>query len=330
MYSVSASSGQNPVLSTNYNPASEATQVNLGSSDGDTFTYDPNTDRMTQYKFSVNGQSVVGQLTWNPIGTLEDLVVTDPFYSGGNQSCAYTHDDLSRIASANCGAPWSQTFTYDAFGNISKSGTSSFQPTYSYVTNHMTMIGSSVPTYDLNGNVTNDFLHTYAWDANGRPVTADGVGLTYDALGRMVEQNRSGVYTEIVYSPAGGKLALMTGQSLKKAFVPLSGGSVAVYSSSGLAYYRHPDWIGSSRFASTPTRTMYFDGAYAPFGEPYAESGTAELSFTGMNQDTAPNLYDFPAREYGSRPLAVSRPGGHFGSPFPRPAVLESLRIRTK
>ncbi len=318
VYSVSASSGQNPVLSTNYNPASEATQVNLGSSDGDTFTYDPNTDRMTQYKFSVNGQSVVGQLTWNPIGTLEDLVVTDPFYSGGNQSCAYTHDDLSRIASANCGAPWSQTFTYDAFGNISKSGTSSFQPTYSYVTNHMTMIGSSVPTYDLNGNVTNDFLHTYAWDANGRPVTADGVGLTYDALGRMVEQNRSGVYTEIVYSPAGGKLALMTGQSLKKAFVPLSGGSVAVYSSSGLAYYRHPDWIGSSRFASTPTRTMYFDGAYAPFGEPYAESGTAELSFTGMNQDTAPNLYDFPAREYGIQ--------GRW--PSPDPAGILAVRFR--
>lgn len=46
----------------------------------------------------------------------------------------------------------------------------------------MTLIGSSTPTYDINGNVTNDFLNTYAWDANGRPVTADSVGLTYDAL----------------------------------------------------------------------------------------------------------------------------------------------------
>jgi RHS repeat-associated protein len=45
---------------------------------------------------------------------------------------------------------------------------------------------------------------------------------------------------------------------------------------------------------------MYFDGAYGPFGEPYAETGTADLSFTGMNQDTAQNLYDFPAREYNS------------------------------
>ncbi len=163
----------------------------------------------------------------------------------------------------------------------------------------MTQIGSSTPTYDLNGNVTNDFLHTYAWDANGRPVTADGVGLTYDALGRMVEQNRSGVYTEIVYGPGGGKLALMSGQTLQKAFVALAGGSSAVYNSSGLAYYRHSDWLGSSRFASTPSRTIYSDGAYAPFGEPYAQSGTTDLSFTGMNQDTVTNLYDFPAREYG-------------------------------
>ena len=181
----------------------------------------------------------------------------------------------------------------------------------------MTQIGSSTPTYDANGNVTNDFLHTYAWDANGRPVTADGVGLTYDALGRMAEQNRSGVYTEIVYSPAGAKLALMTGQTLQKAFVPLTGSAVAVYNSSGLAYYRHSDWLGSSRFASTPTRSMYLDGAYAPFGESYAQTGTVDLSFTGMNQDTVSNLYDFPAREYGIQ--------GRWPSPDPAGLVATDL-----
>lgn len=42
---------------------------------------------------------------------------------------------------------------------------------------------------------------------------------------------------------------------------------------------------------------MYYDGAYAPFGEAYAQTGTADISFTGMNQDTVANLYDFPARE---------------------------------
>ena len=300
VYSASAASGQNPLAGTTYNTASLPTQVNLGSSDSDSYTFDPNTNRMTQYKFSVNSQSVVGTLTWNPIATLKTLAITDPFYGAGNQTCSYAHDDISRIASVNCGSPWNQTFAYDAFGNISKSGTISFQPTYSYLTNRMTQIGSSTPTYDANGNVLNDTAHTYTWDANGRPVTIDTVGLTYDALGRMVEQNRSGVYTEIAYGPNGGKLAIMSGQTLQKGFVPLAGGSVAVYNSSGLAYYRHSDWLGSSRFASTPARAMYFDGAYAPFGENYAQTGTTDLSFTGMNQDTVANLFDFPAREYNA------------------------------
>jgi RHS repeat-associated protein len=316
--SASASSGQNPLTSTTYSTASLPTLVNLGSSDSDSFTFDPNSNRMTKYTFAVNGQSVVGSLTWNPIGTLETLGVTDPFYSGGNQTCSYTHDDVSRIAGSNCGSPWAQTFSYDAFGNVSKSGTVSFQPTYSYLTNRMTQIGSSAPTYDANGNVLTDTAHTYGWDANGKPVTIDSVTLTYDALGRMVEQDKSGVYSEIAYVPTGGKFALMSGQSLTKAFVPLSGGAVAVYNSSGLAYYRHSDWLGSSRFASTPARALYFDGAYAPFGENYAQTGTTDLSFTGMNQDTVTNLFDFPAREYN---------GIHGRWPSPDPAGISSVHM---
>lgn len=202
------------------------------------------------------------------------------------------------------------------------------------------------------------------------------VGLTYDALGRMVEQNRNGAYTQVVYGPGGGKLALMNGQTLEKAFVPLPGGATAVYAgatpggppgyvycadengycafsgtyqvaygangtfvyqtlSNGtpcnntvfgnplygtvkacylpgpiLAYYRHADWLGTSRLASTTSRGIYYDGAYAPFGESYAETGTRDRSFTGQNQDTVSGLYDFLYREY--HPV-----GGRWISPDP-------------
>jgi RHS repeat-associated protein len=302
IFSTSNVAGQNPLASTYYNTASQPTQVNFGSSDSDTFTYDPNSNRMTQYKFNVNGQAVTGTLTWNAIGTLKTLAVTDQFYGPDNQTCSYTHDDMSRVASANCGSPWNQSFTYDAFGNISKSGTISFQPTYSYLTNRMTQIGSSTPTYDSNGNVLNDTAHTYTWDEYGKPMSIDGVTLTYDALGRMVEQNRNGSYTEIDYAPTGAKLQILQGPNAVTDFTPLPGGAVAVDLASvgGLAYYRHSDWLGSSRLASTPSRTIYYDGAYAPFGESYAQTGTTDLSFTGMNQDTVSNLFDFPAREYNA------------------------------
>ena len=146
-------------------------------------------------------------------------------------------------------------------------------------------------------------------------MTIDAVGLTYDALGRMAEQNRSGAYTQIVYAPTGEKLALMSASTLQQAFIPLPGNAQAVYTSSGLSYYRHADWLGSSRFASTPTPPtgMYSDTAYAPIGEPYAQAGATDLSFTGQNQDTVAGglagPYDFPAREYG--------PQGRWASPDP-------------
>jgi hypothetical protein len=79
-------------------------------------------------------------------------------------------------------------------------------------------------------------------------------------------------------------MALMSTQTVSKLFTPLSAGATAVYNSNGLSYYRHPDWLGSSRIASTPGRTLYYDGAYAPFGENYAETGTTDRNFTGQNR----------------------------------------------
>ena len=92
----------------------------------------------------------------------------------------------------------------------------------------------------------------------------------------------------------------MNGQSLTKAFAPLPDGAVATCNAAGLEYYRHPDWLGSSRLASTPARTIYGDIAYAPFGETYSQTGSFDLSFTGQNQDAVPGLYDYLYRENNS------------------------------
>jgi RHS repeat-associated protein len=303
---VRASAGQNPVSATLYDPASLTTSMTLGSNDSDSFIFDPNTNRMTQFQFNVNSQSLTGTIDWNRLGTPASLDISDAFNSADTQDCSFAHDDLARLVTVNCGTIWGQNFTYDAFGNITKtvlSGSSgtSFQPTYAVPsTNRIASLPSFTPTYDANGNLTKDPQHQYGWDSEGRPVTIDSVTLTYDALDRMVEQNNAGNYTQIVYDPLGEKFGLMSGQTLKKAFAPLPDGGIAAYTSSGLAYYRHPDWLGSSRLASTPTRTIYSDTAYAPFGEPYAQSGTADPSFTGQNQDTASNLYDFLYREHSS------------------------------
>ena len=45
------------------------------------------------------------------------------------------------------------------------------QNTYNAANNHITTSGYS---YDAAGNVTNDTVHTYTWDAEGRIATVEG------------------------------------------------------------------------------------------------------------------------------------------------------------
>ena len=308
--SVWAQSGQSPVTAVSYvtsgttQPIGAISQVTYGSGDSDSFQYDANTGRMTLQTSTVGpSQSVVRDLRWNAIGSLAHLYTTDPVNSSDPPTCNYTHDDLGRVNLADCGSYWHQTFAFDAFGNIDKTATAgiSFLPTYTTnpPTNRYASISGCTPTYDANGNLTYDCTHTYTWDAEGRPHTIDGVTLVYDALNRAVEQQRSTGNTQIVYGPGSMKLALFNGQTLVKGFMPLPGGGTAVYTPGVLpAYYRHPDWLGSSRLATTPTRTNYYDGAYAPYGENHGGTGTTDLNFTGQNQDTVSGIYDFLYREY--------------------------------
>ena len=312
---VSASSGTSPVSNVAYstssttNPLGALTGVTFGSADSDSFTYDPNTGRMASYQFSVNSRTDTGTLTWNANGTLTKLVINDQIPGTiDSQTCNYAYDDLRRVASSNCGSLWSQTFSYDAFGNITKSGSITFMPSYSFsnnnnaITNQFFSLSGVNVQYDANGNLLTDNLNSYTWDPNwGTVLTVNNgssiVTTVYDALGRMVENNAGGTWIELVYGPMG-KVAKVNGQTLLRAFIALPGGAKGIYTSTGLAYFRHSDWLGSSRLtstASTPT-SMYSSSAYAPFGEQYAVAGSTDASYTGQDQDTANTLYDFPER----------------------------------
>jgi RHS repeat-associated protein len=246
------------------------------------------------------------------------------------QTCSYAHDELGRLGSVTCTKEpendtqiWGQQFNLDPFGNLAKvatvTGSTDFQANYvhggggSSINNQIqtvTVQGVAQPaSYDLNGNLTQITLddgqgtHNYQWDVEGKAwsiASSEGSAqVTYDALGRAVEISSSGVSSQVVYGPGGGKLALMQGQTLAEGFVGLPGGGKAVYKtnlsgSAYLAYYRHADWLGSSRVTSpatqggAPTRTGM---SYAPYGETFAGGG--DQSFTGQDQDTAKGLYDF-------------------------------------
>ena len=127
------------------------------------------------------------------------------------------------------------------------------------------------------GNVTKDnLLNTYSYDAEGRPVSINSgwAQTLFDAFNREVETSYYGPFgyvssKQILYSPTGGKFAIMNGQSVTNYFAPLAGGVQAVYNSSGLQYFRQGDWLGSQRSSNTTTGAMYYDVSYGPFGEEF-------------------------------------------------------------
>jgi hypothetical protein len=104
--------------------------------------------------------SLVITLTWNPNGTLQQLAIVDPLNTADSQTCTYSYDDLQRILTDNCGSTkWKQTYSYDPFGNVKKTGNpgGTWQPVYDQTTNYYQSIGA---TYDLNGRLTNDTFVT--------------------------------------------------------------------------------------------------------------------------------------------------------------------------
>jgi RHS repeat-associated protein len=147
-------------------------------------------------------------------------------------------------------------------------------------------------------------MNGWQYDAEGRPLSLPGVTqVYYDAFNRAMTINRSGTYTNYLFTAAGQRYATMTGGTWQKYFLPLPAGMQAVYTPSGLQYYRHADWLGSSRFASTPSGAVQYSLGYAPFGETYSESGAVDRVYTGQTQDTVAGstaLYDFQFRQHAS------------------------------
>ena len=320
------------VSSVTYNAASQPQSVANMAGDTDSYTYDPNTGRMTQYAFTVATHSETGALAWNSNGSLRQLAITDGFNSGGSQTCNFGtssvmgYDDIGRLLSADCSPVWSQSFSYDQYGNITKAGSLAFQPTYTATTNQMfSLPGAPVCNsttkasvcYDANGNLVNDSYNVYSWDSYGDMASVisapnppavcgtSGTCVTYDALDREVELNSSGSYTQLVYGPLG-RVATMNGQTAVAAFSALPGGATLVTSASGWPYYEHSDWLGTARLESQFNATLgngpdavSYDRAFAPFGEVYAQFGTSQrLQFTGDLQAIGSSgLFDTPNRE---------------------------------
>ncbi len=292
---------------TSFNNRLQPTQIGLGTSSTDSGTMG------LSYNY--------GTTTNN--GNLQSVS-----YSGGGLSYtqSFGYDALNRLTtSSESGSSWSQTNGYDQYGNrwIDYGG-GVHNLAFSATTNRITTSGYS---YDSAGNLTNDTVHTYGFDAENKIKTVDGVTgvYGYDGDGNRVKKNFAlGEKVRMVYS--GGQLVaeynLTTGALLKE-YVYGAKGLVATIEPTNGTRYTTSDHLGSPRVVTNSSAGVVSRHDYLPFGEElfsgtggrttaqgYSGNDGIRQQFTGQQRDNETGLDYFNARYYASMQ-------GRFTSPDP-------------
>jgi RHS repeat-associated protein len=236
------------------------------------------------------------------------------------------YDSVNRLISAATGGQ-NICWTYDSFGNR----TAQTLPS-------TTACGSSVSTvqypnnqdpsllYDASGDVANDGINQYLYDAEGRicAVKYPAMGgappammhYLYDAEGRRVakgtitvwscETGISNNFSEnegYMIGPSGEQLTEVDGQgNLVHTNVFANGHLIATYDPQNV-YFHLSDWLGTRRATADYLGNIEFTYYSLPFGEmiPQNQSlGVTEHFFTGKERDTESGLDNFGARYYSS------------------------------
>ncbi|HEV2387041.1 MAG TPA: RHS repeat-associated core domain-containing protein [Candidatus Acidoferrales bacterium] len=241
-----------------------------------------------------------------------------------NGGFSFTYDNLNRLATMssprNPSGCYGLSWTYDSVGNrTAQSVTSGSCPTFSASVNSSNQLTGGSYAYDAAGNMTNDGLNGYSYDAAGHILSVNGgasATYVYDAFGRRIEDTGAGLV--YLYDQAGRRISSVTTSGADDAHEVYAGSRLlAVHGYAGsfgkVTWVYHSDQLGTDRLitysgsvAETCTSLPYGDGQSCTtqgFGNPPAR-------FAGYFPEAASGLDYASARSYS--PLL-----GRFISPDP-------------
>jgi RHS repeat-associated protein len=240
-------------------------------------------------------------------------------YSGGGLSYtqSFGYDSLNRLTTSNenSGASWSQTNGYDRYGNrwIDLGGGN--QSLYFNTSNNRISGGS----YDSAGNLLNDGLHAYSYDAENKIVKVDNVSAyTYNGEGQRVRK-LVGENLRFVYGIGGQLIAEFSGSTgaLQKEYIYGASNLLATIEPTSVnangTRYTTPDHLGSPRVVTNSAASVLSRHDHMPFGEEIGSGvggrtvgmgfGVAEglrKKFTSHERDSETGLDYMRARYYSS------------------------------
>ncbi|HLG15424.1 MAG TPA: RHS repeat-associated core domain-containing protein [Blastocatellia bacterium] len=312
---------------------------NAGSQTTENYFY--NSDRL-----QLTGQSVVNSagatlmnLTYNyqaaagasgvgtNAGNSGQLMSITGTINGQSRAQSFTYDDVGRLVTATGWGAWQRRFEYDRWGNRTgvwdatvggsqiqsialqqQAGSSPPAPSNRMQT--VTQGGSTLTqTYDAAGNLTNDGMHAYRYDAEGRLArvdagTANEAVYTYDAnnwrVKKVVGTGASAVTTYYVWEGA----------------VVIAEYSTAAPSGSGGLRFYHPDRL-STRMITDSNGVVKGTQDHLPFGEDSGTVGEVEKHrFTNYERDSESGTDYAVNRQYSQATGRFTRPDPAGGSGF--------------
>jgi RHS repeat-associated protein len=241
-----------------------------------------------------------------------------------NQCLSYGYDEFNRLTTQT--GPTSLSFVYDRWGNRTSQtvtqGGPAPSPSYGFNTSSNQIQTPAGFAYDAAGNLINDTVHTYIYDAEGNVLGVDGWAdkYVYDALNhRVSQQTASGTY-EYLYDPAGRRISRwnVSNNSGDEGRIYWDGNQIAFHSYDGTTYFENQDWLGTERMRTNYMGAKAMNYSSLPWGDGYAP--TTIQSGGTPDQDTlhfAQLDYDFESGTEHAQFRQYSNTQGRWMSPDP-------------
>jgi RHS repeat-associated protein len=240
----------------------------------------------------------------------------------------YTYDYLNRLASMSAPSDPSGctglSWTYDRYGNRtaqSTTGGSCLAPS-TPANSGTNQLNSTGITYDNAGNMTNDSVHGYTYNALNQLTAVDSGSTStsiYTVEGWRADKTMGSNLRDYARARSGQVLSEMITSSSggwDNAYIYLGNQLVAEYTggSSGTTYFIHQDHLGSTRAVTAMNGSTYNWLDYYPFGEQSGSGSVTTMKFAQVQRDAEDGTTN--GTDYAlARKYAYSQ--GRFMSPDP-------------
>jgi RHS repeat-associated protein len=288
-----------------YDAAGRRTAMRVKGEQSITYYYD-NDNRLIQI---VQGNSTVA-FGYDADSRRTRLILPDGITVSSGYNAA---SELTSLIYASAAGPLGNlAYTYDSIGRIT-STSGSFARTnipaalsgISYNSNNeLAQSGSSILTYDANGNLLSDAFNTYIWNARNQLIAIGGAvtaNFKYDPFGRRDEKTVSGATTDYLYDgpnivqerSAGAPTAnLLTGLAIDEIFLRSD--------SSGASNFL-TGTVSSTLALADSSGSITTSYTYSPYGDTTSDTGSSNSFQYTTRENDGTGLYYYRDRYYNPR-----------------------------